>query len=288
MLRIVARLRRRARDDAAQVAFDQGDAGAFHRDVGAGAHRDADVGLRQRGRVVDAVAGHRDDAAFRLQSLDDRGFFRPAGPRLRPRRCRAVAATASAVVAVVAGQHDDPEALGVQRARSPPRVVALIGSATPSSPAALPSTATNMTVWPCARSASARASTARPASMSSVSSSAELPSATGSAVDRADDALAGDRSNVVAAGNATPRSSRARDDGRGERMLAAALEARREAQQLVLVDSPAAARRRSAAACLRSACRSCRRPACRPSPAFRAPRRSDQHAGLRAAAGRRP
>ena len=42
----------------------QRDAGAFHRDVGAGAHGDADVGCGQRRRVVDAVAGHRDDAAL--------------------------------------------------------------------------------------------------------------------------------------------------------------------------------------------------------------------------------
>ena len=52
-------------DDAAQVALDQRHAGALHGDVGAGAHRDADVGLGKRGRVVDAVAGHGDDAALR-------------------------------------------------------------------------------------------------------------------------------------------------------------------------------------------------------------------------------
>ena len=50
--------------DAAQVALDQRDAGALHRHVGAGAHRDADVGLRQRRRVVDAVAGHGDALAL--------------------------------------------------------------------------------------------------------------------------------------------------------------------------------------------------------------------------------
>ena len=55
-------------DDAVQIALDQRDRGAFHRDVGAGAHRDADLRLRQRRRVVDAVAGHRDDAALVLQA----------------------------------------------------------------------------------------------------------------------------------------------------------------------------------------------------------------------------
>ena len=71
MFRIVARLSRRARDDAAEVALHQRDVRALHRDVGAGAHRDADVGLRQRRRVVDPVARHRHDAAFGLEPLDD-------------------------------------------------------------------------------------------------------------------------------------------------------------------------------------------------------------------------
>ena len=35
-------------------------------------HRDADVGLRERGRVVRAVAGHRDEPAARLLALDQR------------------------------------------------------------------------------------------------------------------------------------------------------------------------------------------------------------------------
>ena len=39
------RARQRARaDDAAQIALDQRDARALHRDVGPGSHRDADVG----------------------------------------------------------------------------------------------------------------------------------------------------------------------------------------------------------------------------------------------------
>ena len=45
----------------AQVAFDQGDAGGFDRDVRAGPHCDAHVGFGQRRRVVDAVTGHRHD-----------------------------------------------------------------------------------------------------------------------------------------------------------------------------------------------------------------------------------
>ena len=48
MLRIVARLQPPGPDDAAQIAFDQRDAGALDGHVAAGAHRDADVGQRQR------------------------------------------------------------------------------------------------------------------------------------------------------------------------------------------------------------------------------------------------
>ena len=69
-------------DDAAQVALDERHGRALHGDVGARAHGDADLGLRQRGRVVDAVAGHRHDAPFLLEPLDD---FRPSG-RAAPRR----------------------------------------------------------------------------------------------------------------------------------------------------------------------------------------------------------
>ena len=69
-------LRQPARaDDAGEVALHERDAGAFHRDVGAGAHRDADVGPRQRRGVVDAVAGHRDAPALALERRDVRGLL---------------------------------------------------------------------------------------------------------------------------------------------------------------------------------------------------------------------
>ncbi len=64
MLRIVAARQPPRPHDAAQVALQQRDAGALDGDVGAGAHGDADVGGGQRRRVVDAVAGHGDDAAL--------------------------------------------------------------------------------------------------------------------------------------------------------------------------------------------------------------------------------
>ena len=72
--------------------------GALHRDVGAGAHRDADVGLRQRRRVVDAVARHRDELALALQLAPRLRASRPAAPPPARRRSRAARAIASAVV----------------------------------------------------------------------------------------------------------------------------------------------------------------------------------------------
>ena len=69
MLRIVARLKFAGANDAAQVAFHERDAGAFHRDIRAGAHGDADIGCGESGRVVDAVAGHGDDASCCLKCL---------------------------------------------------------------------------------------------------------------------------------------------------------------------------------------------------------------------------
>ena len=83
-----------ARDEAdrvgggAQVAGDERQVGGLDRHVGAGADRQAEVGLGERGRVVDAVADHRHDAALGLQAADRRRPCRRAAPRRSPRRCR--------------------------------------------------------------------------------------------------------------------------------------------------------------------------------------------------------
>jgi hypothetical protein len=49
MFCIVARERARAPRDRAQIALHERDARALDRHVGAGAHRDPDLGLRERG-----------------------------------------------------------------------------------------------------------------------------------------------------------------------------------------------------------------------------------------------
>ena len=157
MFVIVARLSRARADDAAQVALDQRDAGALHRDVRAGAHRDADVGLRQRGRVVDAVAGHRDDAPLRLQrSARRRLLLRQhlrfdlvdaelPGHRLGRLRLSPVSMT------IRCPRPSAPHGLGV---------VPLTGSATPMITGESAVHGQNMTVWPAPRSSAHVAATA--------------------------------------------------------------------------------------------------------------------------------
>ena len=56
--------------DAAQIALHERYAGALYGDVSARPHRDAHVCLRERRRIVDAVARHRDHAPRSLKRLD--------------------------------------------------------------------------------------------------------------------------------------------------------------------------------------------------------------------------
>ena len=56
--------------DVERVGAHQHDVGGLDGDVGAGADRDAEVGLRERGGVVDAVADHRDPSPGALQLGD--------------------------------------------------------------------------------------------------------------------------------------------------------------------------------------------------------------------------
>ena len=63
--------RRIASGDRGEVRPHDRDVAGFDGDVGAGAHRDADVGLGQRGGVVHTVTHHRNDVPVGLQALDD-------------------------------------------------------------------------------------------------------------------------------------------------------------------------------------------------------------------------
>ena len=76
-------------DDGREVVVGQHHHGGVLGDLGAGdAHRDTDVGALQCGRVVHAVAGHRDDPALPLEQLDqtDLVLRRDAGDDARRRR----------------------------------------------------------------------------------------------------------------------------------------------------------------------------------------------------------
>ena len=136
-----------------------------HRDVGAGAHRDADVGLRERGRVVDAVARHRDDAALAPAArARPRAFCSGSTSAMHLVDARARARPPAAVVAAVAGQHHDAQAVARAARASASGVVALIGSATPSRPAGAAVDGDEHDRLPVARAAPRRASASAPTS----------------------------------------------------------------------------------------------------------------------------
>ena len=58
-------------DCGTQVASHECEVAGFDRDVGAGSHRETEVGLGESGGVVDSVADHRDDSSFVLEASYD-------------------------------------------------------------------------------------------------------------------------------------------------------------------------------------------------------------------------
>ena len=236
MLRIVARDSRRARTMPRQVALEQGDAGALHRDVGAGAHGDADVGRGERRRVVDAVAGHRDHPARALQrsttALFWSGRTSASTSSMPSRRATALAVVRLSPVSITTRM---PSALSAASASG---VEALIGSAMARTPAARPSTPTKIAVAPsCAQRLRLRPR-GTPDVDALLAQEGGVAEHDLSALDRAERALAGRRLEVRRPARwRCPRSSAAVDDRGGERVLARALEARGEAQHLVLAEA---------------------------------------------------
>src|SRR6266849_1740385 len=61
--------------DPSQIAFQQRNPRALDRDVSSCPHRNPHMSRRQRGRIIDAIARHRDRAAFRSQLLHQRALF---------------------------------------------------------------------------------------------------------------------------------------------------------------------------------------------------------------------
>ena len=233
----VARDRRRARTMPRRSPLTRVIAGALDRDVGAGAHRDADGRLRQRRRVVDAVAGHRHQTAGPLQLRDDRALVRRAARSARTSSIPSCRAIASAVTRLspVSMMSDRPfglqrgDGVGCRRRESDRRPR--------SAPASWPSTATTTTVCPSRRRASARAANgvgSMPRSRMKFGGAERRPAALPPrpltpcpVVDRNADAGGTPIGGVTAS---RPR----RDDRRGERMLAAALDRGGEPEHVVL------------------------------------------------------
>ena len=92
----------------------------------------------ERRRVVDAVAGHRDDAALACEPLDDLASSARAAPRRCTSSMPSLPRDRLGRRAAVAGQHDDrgcPRACSCRNRLR--RASSLIGSATPSKPGEL-------------------------------------------------------------------------------------------------------------------------------------------------------
>ena len=107
-MRIVRRDSSMAATTPPQVAAHERDVGRLDGHVGAGAHRDADVGLGQGRRVVDPVADHGHDTAVGLQALDLASPSPPEAPRRAPARCRP-GRDGRRGRSTIAGQHDHVE-----------------------------------------------------------------------------------------------------------------------------------------------------------------------------------
>lgn len=72
---MVAWLRCRARTIPARSPLHPCDVCALHSDFGTGAHCDADIGLGRCRRIVNTIAGHRDDSTFIAQTTHNPEFI---------------------------------------------------------------------------------------------------------------------------------------------------------------------------------------------------------------------
>ena len=114
-MRIVRRERSRAATTPRRSLAHQRHVGGLDGHVGARAHRDADVGLGQRRRVVDAVADHRHHVARRPADARPRAPCRPGSTSASTRSMPACRAMASRGRPLVAGEHHHLEPARAQR-----------------------------------------------------------------------------------------------------------------------------------------------------------------------------
>ena len=114
-MRSVARLSRMASAAAREVAAHEREVGGLDGDVGAGADREAEVGLRERGRVVHAVADHGDDVAVVLEAGRSRRLLRRAGHSAMTWSMPSGARDGARRQLVVAGEQDRVQAEPLER-----------------------------------------------------------------------------------------------------------------------------------------------------------------------------
>jgi hypothetical protein len=177
-----------------EVALHERDRRALHRDVGADPHRDADLRLRERRRVVDPVARHRDEAALALEALHH--------------------------VRLLVGEHLGDDVVEAEPARHRLRRLAPDGDEDDRLPFA---------------AQGPRALRERPERDAEVAHERPVPQRDGAAVHRPAHALAGEALEPGDARELDAARLAALDDRRSERVLAAALQRRREAEQRRLV-----------------------------------------------------
>ena len=239
MLRMAASDSARALHDAGEVALEQRDAGAFDGDIVPVPMAMPTCGGGERRGVVDAVAGHGDDAAFAAQFLDHRAFL--LGQHLGFHFGDAEAlGDGVRGGAVVAGEHHDADAVCRAAPSSAAGVVALTGSAMAMAPASLPSTARKMAVAPSLRAAvRLRCAERRGVDVRvrreiwRCRARARLPSTMPVTP------LPAGASKFAHVASVELALGGGGDDRRGERMFAAALDAGGEAQDLRLVKAAA-------------------------------------------------
>ena len=205
-----------------------------------GAHRDADVGLRERRRVVHPVAGHRDDAALGLELAHRRRPSARAARRPPPRRARAASPRPRPSFGCrrSASRPAAPRRAG---RRSRPGVDSLIGSATPTSPARRPvdgeRTSRSAPRRACGRPSASRLAT--PAPSSSINLRLPIPTPRSPLRPTTPRPVRESKSRHLDAPDAA--LVRARDDRPGERVLARALERRRRDASSSSSSKPSAA-----------------------------------------------
>ena len=161
--------------DGARVAADQGHVGGLDRRVGAGAHGQAQIGLGERGGVVDPVADHGHRAALVLQAPDRVQLAARVHPGDHVVDADLAGDRAGGAL-VVAGQQHRVQAERRAAGSPPPGAVGLTVSATVSRPRTCPSQATKTAVCPFCSARSARSASSGPAvSAHSAPASARRP-----------------------------------------------------------------------------------------------------------------